>query len=274
MRILIGVIVCLVAILLVVVFSDVKCVFELLGMSEKGESQTVTGCVATFLGLGGENSKSEVLKFLGIAIAGLLLMLQAVIGDRRVKAMQRTAEAQVGAAKQQAVANKHTEDGQRQERLKNAIEHLGNESDSVRMGATYELFHLAQDTQNLRQTVLDILCAHIRTKTGECRCRDSNRPRPSVEIESLLNLLFLDNHEVFAGRPHRPEGELPEGGQPSGSPFVGGLSDRGASARSESLGGLVAGGGYLGSEVARGQSSGGPVTWSRTSGGPVAGGRP
>ena len=127
-------------------------------------------------------------------------MLQAVIGDRRVKAMQKTAEAQANAAEQQAVANTHTEGGQRQERLKIAIEHLGNEFDSVRMGATYELFHLAQDTPSLGQTVLDILCAHIRTQTSECRCRDGNNSKLSIEIESLLNLIFLNNHEVFEGR--------------------------------------------------------------------------
>ena len=40
-------------------------------------------------------------------------------------------------------------------------------SDSVRLGGAYELFHLAQDTEELRQTVLDILYAHIRRTTGE-----------------------------------------------------------------------------------------------------------
>ena len=59
----------------------------------------------------GLSDKSEVLKYLGIGIAGLLLMLQAVIANRRAKAMQQAAEAQVA-------ANKHTEGGQRQERLK------------------------------------------------------------------------------------------------------------------------------------------------------------
>ena len=63
------------------------------------------------------------------------------------------------------------EQGQRQERLKTAIEHLGHESDSVRMGGAYELFHLAKDVEELRPTALDILCAHVRLKTGESKYR-------------------------------------------------------------------------------------------------------
>ena len=46
------------------------------------------------------------------------------------------------ATEHQAQANETTEQGQRQERLKNAIEHLGHESASVRLGGAYELFHL------------------------------------------------------------------------------------------------------------------------------------
>ena len=124
--------------------------------------------------------KSEALKFLGIGMGGAVLALQAVIANKRAKAMgeaadaqARAADAQASATKEQAKANENTERGQRQERLKNAIEHLGHSSDSVRLGGAYELFHLAEDEdtaenkKDLRQTVLDILCAHIRRTTGE-----------------------------------------------------------------------------------------------------------
>ena len=149
----------------------------------------------------GLSRKSEVLKYLGIGIAGLLLMLQAVIANRRAKAMQQTAEAQGDIAKQQLVANEHTEDGQRQERLKNAIEHLGHERSSVRMGGAYELFHLARDAPpHLGQTVLDILCAHIRAQTLEGDYSRNHEREPSVEIQGLLNLLFRQNYEYFKGR--------------------------------------------------------------------------
>ena len=175
-------------------------IFDLLGLSRIGGPETVAG-----------NSKYEVLKFIGISMGGVLIALQAVIANKRAKAMDKTAQAQAAAAKaqaraseEQAKANWHTEQGQRQERLKNAIEHLGHESDSVRMGGAYELFHLARDTQGqdaeeLRQTVLDILCAHIRWTTGKCKYRKMHKWSPSEEVQSLLRLLFVQQHEVFNG---------------------------------------------------------------------------
>ena len=167
-------------------------------------------CIVQLLGLEySEMPKYEALKFLGIGMGGVLLALQAVIANKRAKAMEKTATAQADAAtaqaqatEEQATANKNTEQGQRQERLKNAIEHLGHDRDSVRLGGAYELFHLAEDEdtaegkKDLRQTVLDILCAHIRWTTGKSEYRD-NHPKPSEEIQSLLNLLFVQKHKVF-----------------------------------------------------------------------------
>ena len=136
--------------------------------------------------------KYEILKFLGIGMGGILIALQALASHRRAKAMEDAANAQ-------AKANLHTEKGQRQERLKNAIEHLGHTPDSVRLGGAYELFHLAEDTPELRQTVLEILCAHIRGTTGENEYRETYKLTPSEEIQSLLTLLFVREDGVFNG---------------------------------------------------------------------------
>ena len=145
--------------------------------------------ISPYLGL---TEKNKILTFLGIGMGGILLALQAVIANRRAKAMEN-------AAREQAKANENTERGQRQERLKNAIEHLGHDSDSVRLGGAYELFHLAQDTPDLRQTVLDILCAHIRRTTGRRKYREDYPSKPSEEVQSLLTLLFVEEYEVFKG---------------------------------------------------------------------------
>ena len=128
-----------------------------------------------------------------------MLMLQALIANKRANAMEEAAAAQAGAARAHATANLNTEKGQRQERLKNAIEHLGSDSESVRLGGAYELFHLAEDTKSLRQTVLDILGAHIRRTTREDWYMDTYMSRPSAEIESLLAQLFVHGHQVFSG---------------------------------------------------------------------------
>ncbi len=129
--------------------------------------------------------KTRAIELIGIAMGGALLAIGAVIANRRAVAMEGTV--------------KSTEKGLRQERLKTAIEHLGNSSDSVRMGGAYELFHLAQDNEDLRQTALAILCAHIRRTTGETEYRARHAAAPSTEVQSLLNLLFMQEHEVFKG---------------------------------------------------------------------------
>ena len=140
----------------------------------------------------GLSQKNDVLRFLGFGIGGTLLALSAVISYKRAKAFEDTAQNQ--------------EKGLRQERLKNAIKHLADRSASVRLGGAYELFHLAKDTraldqtEDLSQTALDILCAHIRQTTREAEYIQKYRSEPSEEIQSLLNLLFVQKHEVFKDR--------------------------------------------------------------------------
>ena len=159
-----------------------------------------------FFGVETKTGKFRILEFIGVGMGGVLLAIGATIAHRRARAMEdaanaqaKAANAQAQAAAQQTVANRGAEDGRRQERLKNAIEHLGHESDSVRLGGAYELFHLARDTEYLRQTVLDILCAHIRRTTGEAGYREEHKSKPSEEVQSLLTLLFRQEHAVFRG---------------------------------------------------------------------------
>ena len=147
----------------------------------------------------GNNLKYEVLKFLGLGMGGILIALQALMSYKRAKAMEDTSKAQADAAQAQTRANENTEQGLRQERLKNAIEHLGHEKDSVRLGGAYELFHLAEDNKDLRKTALDMLCLHIRQTTGEKEYQEKHESKPSEEVQSLLTLLFVQGHEVFKG---------------------------------------------------------------------------
>ena len=172
-------------------------------------NKNAEGYIGQLLGLSGDDGiKNEILIFLGLSMGGVLLALQALIANIRAKAMENAANAQADAAtaqaraiEEQAKANENTERGQRQERLKNAIEHLGHDSVSIRLGGAYELFHLAQDTENLRQTVMDILCAHIRGTTSDSKYREMYKSKPSEEIQSLLNLLFVqeDASQTFGG---------------------------------------------------------------------------
>ena len=133
---------------------------------------------------------SQILEYAGIAMGGVLVAIGTVIANRRAKAMEDAANAQADAVLK-------SERGQRQDRLKNGIEHLGNESTSVRLGGAYELFHLAEDDEDLRQTVLDILCSHLRHITGRPKYREKFKHQPSVEIQSCLKIVALQGRDVF-----------------------------------------------------------------------------
>lgn len=146
----------------------------------------------------GATNKFELLQFVGIAMGGVVLAIQAATAHKRARALEAAAQAQAKAAGAQARANENTETGQRQERLKSAIGHLGHEAVSVRLGGAYELSHLAADNADLRQTVLDILCAHIRQTTREEEYRITHTDKPSEEIQTLLTLLFVEERrELF-----------------------------------------------------------------------------
>ncbi len=166
-------------------------------------SDYVKNCVSGLIGL---TAKNKILTFLGIGMGGILFILQVLASHRRAKAMEaaaneqaNSAKAQARATEEQARANENTEQGQRQERLKNAIEHLGQGKDTVRLGGAYELFHLAEDNKDLRKTAFDMLCLHIRQTTGEKGYQENYKSKPSEEIQSLLTLLFVQDHEVFKG---------------------------------------------------------------------------
>ena len=81
-----------------------------------------------------EYGSREVLQLLGIGIASAVLIRQSLIANRRARAIEEASAAQAGTARAHATANLNTEKGQRQERLKNAIEHLGSNSGALRLG--------------------------------------------------------------------------------------------------------------------------------------------
>ena len=179
----------LVSIVVLLLASLVTVVLQTLGVIQ-------TGFVSNLSVL---STETEVLKIMGIGLGGVVLMLQALIANKRARAMETNAMAQAQAALEQARANYNAEAGLRQERLKNAIDHLGNTSESVRLGGAFELFHLAEEAKTLRRTVLDILCSHIRRTTRGDEYPQDHPDQPSEEIQSLLTLLFVQEHRAFAG---------------------------------------------------------------------------
>lgn len=68
-------------------------------------------------------------------------------------------------------ANKATENDARERRVSelstSAIEQLGHEKSAVRLGALYSLQRLAGNYQEIRQSILNIVCAYIRMSTDQ-----------------------------------------------------------------------------------------------------------
>ena len=128
------------------------------------------------------STKKETLTFIGIGIGGLVLW-------QRTLSTKEQAEATVATTERQAKANEITEAGHAQERLKTSIEHLGDDKVPVRIGATFELYHLATGREDYRETVCHILCGHIRQTTQETNYQKQHANKPSEEIQTFLNLL-------------------------------------------------------------------------------------
>ena len=140
-------------------------------------------------------------QFAAYLLGGLLFLTQIQASSKRAKAAEDTAAAM------QKTANL-TEKGNVVDRFKNAIEHLGHESPSIRLGGIYALHHIAQDEDGYRERVFEILCAHIRaitTKEGYIPESKVTLTKgtilPSIEIKSILNLLFIQipDREIYEG---------------------------------------------------------------------------
>ena len=116
----------------------------------------------------------EWLKFYAYVVGGIVLIWQVRIANRRATALERTA----------ALGEK----GNITERFKNAIEHLGNPSESIRMGGIYGLYHVVRESRGYADTVLKILCAHA--KSVMAGPGYTEKEKPSSEIAAILDVLF------------------------------------------------------------------------------------
>ncbi len=140
----------------------------------------------------------ERTNFVTFMLGGFLLIFQIMISARRATAAENTAKAMQKTAQS-------TEKGNIDERFKNTIEHLGHESVSVRLGGIYALHHIAQEVEEYRERVFEILCAHIRETTTQKaydpRIIESTRKVPTIEIQSILYLLFVNTpgREIYKG---------------------------------------------------------------------------
>ena len=116
----------------------------------------------------------EVLKFYAYVAGGILLIWQVRISNRRATALEKTA----------ALGTK----GNITTRFKNAIEHLGGESESIRMGGIYGLYHVVRESREYADTVCKILYSHAKSIMVESEYAE--KEKPSNEIAAILDVLF------------------------------------------------------------------------------------
>ena len=124
----------------------------------------------------GSSSGLEGLELLAKIAGGLLAIIGAIILNKRAVAQDKS--------------NKLTEDGHRQERFRDAIGHLGDDSPAIQLGGIYALYHLAWDDPNRCESILDILCAYVRDTTNSQKYLKSNKSKPSEQVQTILKLLF------------------------------------------------------------------------------------
>ena len=76
------------------------------------------------------------------------------------------------------------------------IELLGNANESTRIGGVYQLHSLASEYRNEYEVMVsEILCAHIRTITGDDDYKKKYKDKPSNEIQTIVTLLFQKDQQ-------------------------------------------------------------------------------
>lgn len=78
-----------------------------------------------------------------------------------------------------------------------AVETLGSKGESARTGAIYSLYHLAMENEKYRQSVMDIICAHMRSTTKNKEYIKNYLFSPSNEIQICINIMFKENGIYF-----------------------------------------------------------------------------
>ena len=123
------------------------------------------------------DNRGIIYAFLRDVAAGCLVLIGAIALLQRAASQDKTAKATLQSNEQTI--------------FKDGLAFLGSKSESVRLGGIYNLHELAIKNPKRSKDILEILCAHLRSKTNdeEDGYQRKNRIRPSVEISSLFELL-------------------------------------------------------------------------------------
>ena len=150
-----------------------------------------------------EDNWIEVSKFIGLCISGWLILWQAILAGIRTEQGNKNVEI---ANENIKIGNKNIEiqiNNAIEERFNNAITLIGSNNVATRLGAIYALDHIAKDTYNKEKsytkTIFQILCSYIRETTNNDEYKIKFKDKPSVEIQTIIDLLFKSHLNNFNG---------------------------------------------------------------------------
>ncbi|MGU9950838.1 MAG: pentapeptide repeat-containing protein [Gammaproteobacteria bacterium WSBS_2016_MAG_OTU1] len=135
-----------------------------------------------FMSLTGIKTKPELIKLIGWGMSGVI----AIFGVMGLLQRATTLDEQ----------NKIMRDGQRDERIKTASEHLSSEHASVRIDSFNDFYYLASIYPNLQEYIFNKLCGYLQRIIKD---KNDKKDMPYGKIEytneeqSLLNILFINN---------------------------------------------------------------------------------
>ena len=124
----------------------------------------------------GINNKTEVLKFIGWGMGGMVLALNGGVLDRRAGAQEQN--------------NELVRQGNDDVRFQNVITGLGHEKATVRIATFYRFYYLASkrgQKEDFRKDVFEILCSCLRTISNETPTIPNETPTIPNEIPTILD---------------------------------------------------------------------------------------
>ncbi|MEP0857985.1 pentapeptide repeat-containing protein [Trichocoleus sp. DQ-U1] len=159
----------------------------------------------------GVNSVIEALKIVATTFGGAAILFNVFYAAKRAKAMDDSA---IAANKSAEAANKSADaaldnakaalknaeaaqDKQITERFTKAVELLGHENISIRLGGIYALKRIAEDSEKDHWTIMEVLTAFVREKAplNKEEIQQDQSPKIPTDIQAALTVIGQRNVE-------------------------------------------------------------------------------
>ncbi|MBT4398942.1 MAG: pentapeptide repeat-containing protein [Bacteroidetes bacterium] len=157
-----------------------------------------------FFNTGIDDQSGALLKIVLTGFGGLGIFLTFYATMKRANAAEKSAQAQAETAKAQLESSKAHREENQINRFNQAIEQLGHDDASVRMGGIYTLHGIAKESKEneTKEQICSILCSYVRENSkilleevGDPEYGDHNENIESVtvEIQTACDVLFKDD---------------------------------------------------------------------------------